>query len=96
MAKRSIVGRADSAICREITDLLVDHMMGELDPETVAAFEEHLRLCPDCVAFLNTYRKTIRATRSLRYENIPAEMERRVRRFLRERTQKGSRPRRPV
>ena len=88
MARRSIVGRAETAICREITDLLLDYMTGELDPETVAAFEEHLRLCPDCVAFLNTYKKTIQTTRSLRFEDIPAEMEKRVRRFLRERTQK--------
>jgi anti-sigma factor RsiW len=64
-------------------------MTGELDPETVASFEDHLRLCPDCVAFLNTYKKTVQATRSLRFEDIPAEMEKRVRRFLRERTQKG-------
>jgi len=93
VAGRSIVGRADSAICREITDLLLDYMTGELDPETVAAFEEHLRLCPDCVAFLNTYKKTVQVTRSLRYESIPAELERRVRRFLRERTQKARRGR---
>ncbi len=89
MARRRIIGRAESAICREITDLLLDYMTGELDPETVAAFEAHLRLCPDCVAFLNTYKKTVQATRSLRFEDIPAEMEKRVRRFLRERTQKG-------
>jgi len=68
-------------------------MTGELDPETVAAFEDHLRLCPDCVAFLNTYKKTVQVTRSLRYESIPAELERRVRRFLRERTQKARRGR---
>jgi len=89
VARRRIIGRAESAICREITDLLLDYMTGELDPETVAAFEAHLRLCPDCVAFLNTYKKTVQATRSLRFEDIPAEMEKRVRRFLRERTQKG-------
>ena len=89
MTRRSIVGRADSAICREIVDLLLDYMTGELDPETVSAFEDHLRLCSDCVAFLKTYKKTVQATRSLRFKDIPAEMEKRVRRFLRERTQKG-------
>lgn len=89
MARRSIIGRAESAICREITDLLVDYLTGQLGPETVAAFEEHLLLCTDCVAFLNTYKKTVQATRSLRFEDIPAEMEKRVRRFLRQRIQKG-------
>lgn len=89
MARRSIVGRAESAICREITDLLLDYMTGGLDPETVSAFQDHLRLCPDCVAFLNTYKKTVQLTRSLRYESIPAELERRVRRFLQQRMTKG-------
>jgi len=42
---------------------------------------------------LNTYKKTVHVTRSLRYESIPAELERRVRRFLRERTQKDRRGR---
>ena len=93
MARRSIVGRAETAICREITDLLLDYMTGELDSETVSAFEDHLRLCPDCVAFLNTYKKTVQVTRSLRYDSIPTELEGRVRRFLRERTQKGRRGR---
>lgn len=93
MARRSIVGRAQSAICREVTDLLLDYMTGELDPETVSAFDDHLRLCPDCVAFLNTYKKTVQVTRSLRYESIPTELEGRVRRFLRDRTQKGRRGR---
>jgi anti-sigma factor RsiW len=89
VARRSIVGRAESAICREIAELLLDYTTGELDPETAAAFEEHLRLCPDCLAFLKTYKKTVQVTRSLRYDSIPAELKRRVRRFLRERTQKG-------
>ena len=93
MTRRSIVGRAESAICREITDLLLDYLTGELDRGTASAFEDHLRLCSDCVAFLNTYKKTVHITRSLRYESIPAELERRVRRFLRERTQKGRRGR---
>lgn len=93
MAKRSIVGRAHSAICEEITNLILDYLTGDLDSETASAFEEHLRLCPDCVAFLKTYEKTVHATRSLRYEDIPPEMEKRVRRFLRERLKKPQRRR---
>lgn len=93
MAKRSIVGRAQSAICEEITSLILDYLTGEINPETASAFEEHLRLCPDCVAFLKTYKKTVQATRSLHYEDIPPEMEKRVRRFLRERLKKPQRRR---
>ena len=39
-------------------------MSGELDPETTLEFEKHLEVCPDCVAFLNTYKKTVELTRS--------------------------------
>jgi hypothetical protein len=30
----------------------------------LAAFEKHLGQCPDCSAFLNTYKKTIEVTKS--------------------------------
>ena len=50
--------------CRHATDLLLDFLSGELDPETGSEFEKHLEVCPDCVAFLNTYKKTIELTRS--------------------------------
>lgn len=74
--------------CQHITSLILDYVTGELDPDTTVAFEAHLRICPDCVAFLNTYQKTIQATRSLRYEEIPSEMVNRVRRFLQEKIMK--------
>lgn len=70
--------------CQQITEFILDYITGELHPDTAAVFQEHLRICPDCVAFLNTYKKTVQVTRSLRYEDIPPEMETRVRRFLQE------------
>ena len=68
--------------CRQITALILDYVIGELDSETALAFTEHLRECPDCIAFLTTYQKTIQATRSLRYESLPLGMRTRVRQFL--------------
>ena len=44
--------------------MLLEFMSGELDPETTHEFKMHLEVCPDCVAFLNTYRKTVELTRS--------------------------------
>jgi anti-sigma factor RsiW len=72
-----------------VTALIVDYVTGELDPETTLLFEQHLRDCADCVSFLNTYQGTIRATRSLRYEQIPPELEARVRRVLRQRMKRA-------
>lgn len=68
--------------CKEITDLLMHYLTGKLSASTTRAFQEHLRICPDCVSFLNTYKKTVALNRSLRYEEIPAELRRRVRSFL--------------
>jgi anti-sigma factor RsiW len=78
--------------CRQITDLILDYVTGELDPPTAAAFKAHLRKCPDCIAFLSTYQKTVQAAQSLRYETLPLEMRKRARQFLREKI-RGTRPR---
>ena len=86
MAKRPRLRRVKSSgavlTCEQITDLVLDYVAMVLDKGTTVVFEEHIRKCPDCMAFLNTYRKTIQATQSLRYEDIPADMQNRVRQFL--------------
>ena len=71
--------------CREVTDLILDYVTGELNPRSTEEFKSHLRKCPDCIAFLSTYQKTVQATQSLRYETLPLEMRKRARQFLRER-----------
>ena len=70
--------------CKQATSLILDYLTGELDSKTKRAFEEHLMVCPDCVSFLNSYKETIKFTRSLSYEDIPSEMKKRIRRFLRD------------
>ena len=75
--------------CQQITALILDYLTRELNAETALAFKAHLRKCPDCIAFLSTYQKTVQAAHSLRYESIPLEMRKRVRQFLREKI-KGS------
>jgi hypothetical protein len=53
-----------------------------------ASFEEHLRRCDDCAAFLRTYKQTVQEVQSLKYEDIPQEMRIRVRQFLRSKMKK--------
>ncbi|MBL8879086.1 MAG: zf-HC2 domain-containing protein [Phycisphaerales bacterium] len=45
--------------CKELADFLADYVSNELRPEQLAEFERHMRVCPPCVAYLNTYRQTI-------------------------------------
>ena len=71
--------------CEQVTAFIADYLAGELDAEAALAFEQHLQGCSDCLPFLNTYRKTIDAVRSLRDADIPPELQNRVRRFLQQR-----------
>lgn len=68
--KEMTTGRANSknkigavGTCQDATNLILEFLSGELSPESNSEFEKHLQVCPDCVAFLNTYRKTIELTK---------------------------------
>jgi len=50
--------------CREFVDFLMSYMDGELAEEPKRVFEEHMRLCPPCEVYLDSYRETIRLGRS--------------------------------
>ncbi len=77
--------------CEQVTALLIDYVAGDLDPATALVLEQHVQNCPDCVAFLRTYRESIRLTRTLRYEDIPGDLQDRVHAFLRQKMTDESR-----
>lgn len=68
--------------CKQITDLVLDYLAGKLSPTVHQRFKKHLRICPDCVSFLNTYKKTVQATGSLPVEQIPAKVRDNILAFL--------------
>jgi anti-sigma factor RsiW len=45
--------------CREVADFLADYVSGALPPDVRTVFERHLRVCPNCQAYLATYRATM-------------------------------------
>jgi anti-sigma factor RsiW len=45
--------------CRECTDFLHDYLAGELPATQQRIFEGHLELCPPCLTYLESYRKTV-------------------------------------
>ena len=45
--------------CAELSEFLMAYLDGELSAPERACFEEHLSECPDCVAYLQTYRQAI-------------------------------------
>ncbi len=73
------------ALCKRVTSLIADYLNGELDAKTRAALETHLSECDNCVAFLSTYKKTVQAVQSLRYEDLPPDLQRRALQLVRKR-----------
>ncbi len=90
-ARRLRPAKADT--CQQVTALILAYATGELDPETTSAFKAHLKKCPDCIAFLNTYRKTVQLARSFIVASNPSGMHKRVRDFLRKKTKESGRRR---
>jgi hypothetical protein len=64
--------------CRQIADLLGDYFEGSLPRETRELIDFHIDGCPPCVAFLNTYKGTMDATRRLPDVPIPPELKNRL------------------
>jgi len=51
--------------CRELISFIDSYLESELpDPQRVS-FEAHLRVCPSCVAYLDSYRTSIDLVRSV-------------------------------
>ena len=46
--------------CRELVDFLMDYLDGGLTETERRQFESHLEVCPWCVAYLRSYRETVR------------------------------------
>jgi anti-sigma factor (TIGR02949 family) len=46
--------------CQQFSDFLMEYLDGEVAPEQRTTFEEHLRLCPPCVTYLETYEEAVR------------------------------------
>jgi anti-sigma factor RsiW len=45
--------------CREFTEFLHEYLSGNLPAEERAVFDKHLAECPWCVAYLDSYQKTM-------------------------------------
>jgi len=69
--------------CRDIGQLLHDYAEGLLGLQVQQQLEQHLADCPGCTAFVNTYKQTIHLSKELRCEEIPPELQEKLRSFIR-------------
>ncbi len=68
--------------CRQIAELLGDYFDGSLPSHLRDLLEWHIEGCQPCVAFINTYRGTIAATRRLPDAPMPVELKKRLIAFV--------------
>ena len=81
MGQCSSGGQSDIE-CRQIAELLGEYFDGSLPNHLRELLEWHIDGCPPCVAFINTYRGTITATRRLPEAPMPIELKKRLIAFV--------------
>lgn len=55
--------------CREVTEFIMHYLEGELPAAQREEFARHLAACPPCVRYIDTYKATIAAAKSLAGES---------------------------
>jgi hypothetical protein len=88
-ARKAATKALTNRTCKEITDLIFGYLNDTLSRSVKRDFQRHLRVCPDCVNFLNTYKKTASVTRSIRPEEIPPKIRQNILDFPRKRMRKS-------
>src|SRR5438309_6925057 len=82
--KRSSTRTTDKT-CDQVTALVLGYLTDNLSASVRREFEQHLTICPDCMNFLNTYKKTVAVTKSVNQREIPAYVRDNILIFLRKR-----------
>ena len=70
--------------CSHLVALLAEYIDGRLPEDQRAELERHLGACPECVAFVRTFRSTVSLLQSLSEQDLPAALRVRLRAFLEE------------
>ena len=70
-------------LCRDVVENILDYIDAELDYKTMLELESHLDECPECEAFVKTYRRMLELTGKLRERSfVTKEVRSRLRNFL--------------
>jgi anti-sigma factor RsiW len=70
--------------CRELCEVLIDFVAGDLPAEQRQLIEQHLCQCQPCVAYFESYQITIKLTRQLPCAPLPPQLVERLRAALQE------------
>jgi predicted anti-sigma-YlaC factor YlaD len=65
MSPRAYIG------CKDVAKHLLDHLDVDLDCPRYQQIKQHLELCPNCFAYLDSVKKTITLYRLMRVPHAP-------------------------
>jgi len=68
--------------CCKVVRLLADYLERQLAPHVHSDLEAHLQQCPRCIAQLRSYESTVSLLRSLRDDDLPADLRLTVKSFI--------------
>ena len=68
--------------CSRLVSLLAEYLDGRLPPDVRGELERHLSGCPECTAFIGTFRSTVSLLQSLQEKDLPEELRLRLRAFV--------------
>ena len=68
-----LLRRYDDLVCQQVVELVTDYLEGALSRKDRRRFEAHLRNCPNCTTYLNQMRETIRASGTLKPDDLSPE-----------------------
>jgi len=68
--------------CCGLAEMLFDYVSGDLPDDQLTLLEEHLRRCPPCLVYVETYRVTIRLSRRLPERPMPPDLVQRLKSVL--------------
>ncbi len=66
--------------CREVVEFLAEYLSAELPLDQRRAFDEHLKACPECRAYLQSYAAAVKLGKAAsgQPEPVPEELVRAV------------------
>jgi anti-sigma factor (TIGR02949 family) len=83
--------------CKDVVELLSEYIDGECSSKDRDLIEAHLADCPNCITFVNTFRKSISMAKNLLYIDIPEDLRERLHKALDEKAspRRSTRPTTP-
>ncbi|MGA2519601.1 MAG: zf-HC2 domain-containing protein [Acidimicrobiales bacterium] len=65
--------RRKDIVCQQAVELVTEYLEGALSRRDRRRFEAHLKACPNCAAYLEQIRMTIRVTGAIEPDDLSAQ-----------------------